>query len=669
MLYKIKNLKLSSSEHCLATTFNKKMKKTILLGWLPPAMENMPSPCLSVLKPALNQLGYDVSLKYWNISLNPLLKSFFNMENLIYDTELNKLMPFLLNLGISLNDTKIVDKIKYYIYSIKPQLHSKGNEYIYEYFHSFNEKLNCWFEHEINQIKFDDYLFVGFSAQFYQWLVANLFIDKIKSAYPNTHILVGGFGTKEEAVTFLRNFPNVDYTSWGEGEYSIQQLALYLDGEKVTLSSIPNTVYRIGNNTKVNLLRNVYTDLNKSTMDFSDYFSIIQNFSLDQELSLPIEGGRGCSWRQCRFCFLNTGYKYRTKSNEQIIREIKEQIERYGVNRILFLDNDVIGSDMDNFIDLLDMLIEYRKENNNFSILLAEIVTKGLPFSVVKKMALAGFESVQIGYESPSNNLLEKIHKKNTFASNLFFIKWANELGIRINGANVLRNLLEETTDDIKESIDNLYFLRFYFQKKLVCHSYSFLSVAKSSPYYRTLLKTNRLIEWRQSHLAQFTPDSYMSLEDKFILFFDFIKPEYNHLWDTFQQIEQHYINNIYDYQLIVEKDSVFYREFYNNTLIKEIEFEIDDIYWQVLQLCNYEVLSVDQITNKLSNKKSKGGETLSEVILNLEKEGLLYCNDSQTEIVTVLDIHKTIILGQYGANLNSSILMSHGDHNALLVS
>ena len=69
----------------------------------------------------------------------------------------------------------------------------------------------------------------------------------------------------------------------------------------------------------------------------------------------------------------------------------------------------------------------------------------------------------------------------------------------------------------------------------------------------------------------------------------------------------------------------------------------------------NYEVLSVDQITNKLSNKKSKGGETLSEVILNLEKEGLLYCNNNQTEIVTVLDIHKTIILGQYGANLNSS--------------
>lgn len=591
------------------------------------------------------------------------------MENLIYDTELNKLMPFLLNLGIDSNDTKIVEKIKYYIYSIKPQLHSKGNEYIHEYFHSFNKKLNCWFENEISQIKFDDYLFVGFSAQFYQWLVANLFIDKIKAAYPNTRILVGGFGTKEEAVTFLKNFPHVDYTSWGEGEYSIQQLALYLDGEKVALSSIPNTVYRIGDEIKVNLLRNVYVDLNNSKMDFSDYFKFIQNFSLDQELSLPIEGGRGCSWKQCKFCFLNTGYKYRTKTNDQIIKEIKEQVEQYEVNRVLFLDNDIIGADMDNFIELLDMLIEYRKENNDFSILLAEIVTKGVPFNVIKKMALAGFESVQIGYESPSNNLLEKIHKKNTFASNLFFIKWANELGIRINGANVLRNLLEETTDDIKESIDNLYFLRFYFQKKLVCHSYSFLSVAKSSPYYRTLLKTNRLTEWGQSHLAQFTPESYMSLEDKFILFFDFIKPEYNHLWDTFQQIEQHYINNIYDYQLIIENNSVFYREFYNNTLIKEIEFETDDIYWEVLQLCDANVLSMEQITKKLGNKKSKEGETLSEVILNLEKEGVLYCNDNQTEIVTILDIHKTISLRQYGVNTNSSMRIDNKCHGALLVS
>ena len=266
------------------------MEKKVLLGWLPPAMEHIPSPCLSVLKQALNDVGYNVSLKYWNLSLNSLLKSFFNMENMIYNTELNKLMPFLLNIGISLNDAKIVDKIKYYIYSLKPQLHSKGNEYIEEYFHLFNKRLNCWFETEISKIKFDDYLCVCFSSQFYQWLVANIFVDKIKKAYPQTRILVGGFGTKEEAITFLKDFPNVDYTSWGEGEYSIQQLVLYLDGEKSQISSIPNTAYRVGNEINVNSLRSVYVNLNKSKMDFSDYFKSIQNVSLDHEISLPIEG-------------------------------------------------------------------------------------------------------------------------------------------------------------------------------------------------------------------------------------------------------------------------------------------------------------------------------------------------------------------------------------------
>lgn len=636
------------------------MKKRILLGWLPPAMENVPSACLSVLKPALNQVGYGVSLKYWNISLNSLLKSFFNLGSAIYEAEFIKLIPFLLNLAINAKDEKTVDKIRYYIYSLKPQLHSKGNEYINDYIHSFNHKLNEWFDNEINQLHFEDYLFIGFSAQFYQWLVANLFIDKIKSVCPQMNIVVGGFGTKEEAVTFLKNFPNVNYTSWGEGEYSLQQLALYLDGETVPITAIPNTAYRMGTEIKVNPLKNTYVNLDQSKMDFSDYFNIIHGFSMDQDLSLPIEGGRGCSWRQCKFCFLNSGYKYRTKSNEQIVKEIKEQIEQYGVNRILFLDNDIIGANMDNFINLLDMLIEYRKINNDFSILLAEIVTKDVPFEVIKKMALAGFESVQIGYESPSNNLLGKIHKKNTFASNLFFIKWANELGIRISGANVLRNLLEETTEDIKESIDNLYFLRFFFQKRLICHSYSFLSVAKSSPYYKTLLKTQRLTEWKQSHLAQFTPENYMPPEDKFILFFDFIKPEYNHLWDVFQQIEQHYIDNIYDYQLIFENNSMFYREFYNNTLIKEIEFEIEDIYWKVLQLCNANILSIEQIEKRIGKQMANSGETLPEVIYNLQKEGLLYSNSNQTEITTIIDTNQVICLKQYEVSSEVSTIIPH---------
>jgi len=82
--------------------------------------------------------------------------------------------------------------------------------------------------------------------------------------------------------------------------------------------------------------------------------------------------------------------------------------------------------------------------------MLAEIITRGIDFETIKKMHIAGFFHVQIGYESPSDTLLYKIDKKNSFASNLFFIKWAHELNINVGGMNVLRGLLEENLEDIK---------------------------------------------------------------------------------------------------------------------------------------------------------------------------------------------------------------------------
>lgn len=89
-------------------------------------------------------------------------------------------------------------------------------------------------------------------------------------------------------------------------------------------------------------------------------------------------------------------------------------------------------------------------------------------------MSLANFESVQIGYESPSDKILTSISKKNTVASNLFFIKWAIKFGIHLNGVNILRNLLEEDEEGIKEGINNLYYMRFYLSSKELYHNLSF---------------------------------------------------------------------------------------------------------------------------------------------------------------------------------------------------
>ena len=71
---------------------------------------------------------------------------------------------------------------------------------------------------------------------------------------------------------------------------------------------------------------------------------------------IPIERSRGCHWNRCKFCYLNRGYKYRLKSTEKLYEEIVYMIENYGVYEFEFLDNDFIGTDLQQFETLLKVI-------------------------------------------------------------------------------------------------------------------------------------------------------------------------------------------------------------------------------------------------------------------------------------------------------------------------
>lgn len=113
---------------------------------------------------------------------------------------------------------------------------------------------------------------------------------------------------------------------------------------------------------------------------------------------------------------------------------IRSLIKKYDVYSFGFLDNDIISNNSHRFSELLDILYDIKNNYPHFQIVLAEIITQGIDDDIIRKMALAGFVNVQIGYESPSNNLLKKIEKKNSFASNLLFIKFANKYNINVVG-------------------------------------------------------------------------------------------------------------------------------------------------------------------------------------------------------------------------------------------
>lgn len=607
----------------------------IVLNWLPPSYIDSPSPAHSVLKDYLVKNGFNVEVKYWNLLLNDYILNYINYDG---DEEFVYLLPFYVYVAIEENDDDLLEKIVYEILSLKPQFHSKGISYLKRYLRIRNMEFVDLVDSILNEMDLDHVMYLGFSSQFYQWIASYMIVRRVKLTHPRLPVIVGGFGTSEESEAFLRNFELFDFSSWGEGENSLLRFSEQIHSGANDFQLIPHLSFRHEGSVVSCKDRADYVSLDQVSFDMSDYFEQINGVRV-HNIVLPFETGRGCHWNRCHFCFLNMGYRFRRKPLDSIKHEIVNAIERYHIQSIVFLDNDLIGNDLVFFDKLLDMLIEIRSEHHDFVVSNAEIITKGVSHDLIKKMRLANFKAVQIGYESPSNELLKLIDKKNTLASNLFFIKWATQFGIYMNGMNIIRNLIEEERHHIKEGIDNLRYMRFLLSSGLFTHNESVLAISKSSRYFKKVKKANPMLEGWFSSYNTLYPRNFVSLEDSYILFNDFSKTAWDSLWNIFEKVEMFYRENRFAYSLIDSGHSVVYQEMMNGVIINEIEFGKCDLYWKILKSCNKVIYSIDRlvglfVSDELSVTR---GEVLS-AIDELKSEGLVYSTSDYDEIMTVIN-------------------------------
>ncbi|MPM40979.1 hypothetical protein SDC9_87628 [bioreactor metagenome] len=120
---------------------------------------------------------------------------------------------------------------------------------------------------------------------------------------------------------------------------------------------------------------------------------------------------------------------------------------------------------------------------------------------------------------------------------------------------------------------------------------------------------------------------------------------QFNPLWNNFQQIEQYYINNFYEYDLIEKNENVIYRERLNGEIINELEFEKTSADWYILEKANDSVVSFDDIRNSL--KEHFMMEFLNVEIFNMIEEllsaHLIYTTDDYSEILTIIDINNVL--------------------------
>lgn len=206
----------------------------------------------------------------------------------------------------------------------------------------------------------------------------------------------------------LRKGP-IDYVVLGEPDKAIPELAEYCFKNQGDIRKIKGLGYK--NNGSV--------FVNERGLPRDDYdYPIVPDRALlkNDRYIMPLTGkpfavikvSRGCNF-SCSFCTssLYYGKGWRARSPENIIEEIKDVKEKFGINTFLFL-SDTFNSD-NNFVEKLSSLII---ENNLNIKWVANSRVDLISENTVVLMKKAGCLLVSLGIESYDEDILRK-NKKN----------------------------------------------------------------------------------------------------------------------------------------------------------------------------------------------------------------------------------------------------------------
>ena len=501
----------------------------------------------------------------------------------------------------------------------------------------YANKLDSLINETLQNIFINHHYLFGFSMQFGQWLFASIVAEKIKKYNKDSLILVGGIYSKAAAVDFLSKFQQFDIALWGEGEKIVHEIANLIrnDRLKTEIYRIHNIAYR--NHCSIKCSEDKQSnrvDLSYPNfyMNYHDYLKQLDKYKQNTNSIFPIETSRGCFWSKCHFCYLNHGYTYQMKSISKVKKEILYLINKYQKYSFFFTDNDITTCNQARFNSLLNIFIEIADIHPLFKIEVAEISTKILNKDIIKKMSSAHIKNVQIGYEFPSDNVLKKIEKLNTFASNILTIKFALKYNINIIGLNIIMDLPEANDSDIIEATDNISYLRFFISSRKLHHIYNPVHINQSSKYFNTISKDKYWIISERNFLL-----ANKIVNDENWTIFNYIKPKFNLLWELFKQKEQYYRKNRFNYKIVQNNEFLTYIETCNDKIIKNHSFSIYSLEYKILKFANDKVVTISDL-NKLHGNKYSYLDIMN-VINNLTKLQILYFSHIYNELISIIEL------------------------------
>jgi len=249
-----------------------------------------------------------------------------------------------------------------------------------------------------------DYLVVNVAST---TLENDLSVLKIaKEILPNIITIAKGAHFLTTKTDCLYNCKALDLIIVGEAEETLKEIL-----ELKPYQEIKGLCYRDGFMAKYTGKRSFIKDLD--TIPFPARHLVDNNIFRrpdNNKVQAIIKVSRGCP-HHCFFCLATpvSGAKVRVRSAENIIEEIKECVESYGIENFLFW-SDIFNQDREWTMDLCEKIIESGLKITWSSNTRADTADE----EMAELMYQSGCRLVSIGVESGSQYVLDKIGKKIT---------------------------------------------------------------------------------------------------------------------------------------------------------------------------------------------------------------------------------------------------------------
>jgi anaerobic magnesium-protoporphyrin IX monomethyl ester cyclase len=287
-----------------------------------------------------------------------------------------------------------------------------------------------------------------------------------KSRDPNTLVVAGGPHISACTDDIIAD-ENVDVLVVGEGEEAFADVVRsWSDGGAAR--GIPGTAWRQDGEVHWGAQRPPVADLDAlpypawDLVDIDRYARFGRAGNLRRGRFMPLFTSRGCPY-QCVYCHNIFGKRFRARSANNVLEEVRQLTGRYGIRDIEIYD-DIFNQDLPRAKVICEGLLrmdeDYRLAFPN------GVRADRMDRELIGLLAQAGTTNLAVAVETASPRLQRAIHKNLNLDRVNEAITWADRDGIVTNGYFML-GFPTETRDEIQQTIHyaahtDLYFASFF---------------------------------------------------------------------------------------------------------------------------------------------------------------------------------------------------------------